>query len=565
MADVSRRIGLTMKTSLSLSALTCASAILAGGGALRGQQAAPRQVIAAETSLAPDASDIAALAELRVLDRSVDAMRRAGELETRSLVPDALVPGRTHERLVQIHGGVRVFGGDLARQTNQFGQTVSLFGVVYPNIDLSVAPGVSAARASTLLGVAGEGAVTPTSEFELVVLPTNDGGYRLTWTARVASSRDGWIRRFFLDAATGEIVRSDMDTWTQAPVTGSGTGVIGDRLKVNGEALSGTYYALDLLQPGTNTTYDMRGDPVRTSQVLSGLALLAQSDVASDPDNVWNAPAVVSAHAYRALTYEYYRERFGRNGLNDHDIRIRCLVNPVRPQDVTALSAIYPAYFNNAAYYGAGYVVFGAGSATSSGVTITRNFAGALDVVAHELTHGVTQYTSNLIYSGESGALNEAFSDIMGALVEFRWQPIGVGPGKADWLEGEDVTLSGQGIRSFIAPNTLGSPDHYSLKFTGSADNGGVHINSNIVNHMFYLAVVGGTNRVSGLSVESVGFAQRGLLEQVIYRAFTQLLPSNATFSMARAATIQAARDLYGQDSPAERALTQAWTAVGVE
>ncbi len=91
-----------------------------------------------------------------------------------------------------------------------------------------------------------------------------------------------------------------------------------------------------------------------------------------------------------------------------------------------------------------------------------------------------------------------------------------------------------------------------------------MHTNSGISNHVFYLAVEGGTNRVSGLQVDGVGVANRLQIETVFYRAFTQLLPSNATFAMARTATIQAALDLYGAGSPAERAMIQAWTAVGV-
>jgi thermolysin len=113
-------------------------------------------------------------------------------------------------------------------------------------------------------------------------------------------------------------------------------------------------------------------------------------------------------------------------------------------------------------------------------------------------------------------------------------------------------------------PQAYGDPDHYSRRFTGTTDNGGVHINSGIPNQVYYLAVEGGTNRTSGLSVQGVGAANREQIERVFYRAFTQMLPANATFSVARAATIQAARDLFSANSNAERAMTQAWTAVGV-
>jgi Zn-dependent metalloprotease len=91
-----------------------------------------------------------------------------------------------------------------------------------------------------------------------------------------------------------------------------------------------------------------------------------------------------------------------------------------------------------------------------------------------------------------------------------------------------------------------------------------VHTNCTIADHAFYLAIEGGTNRTSGLSVQGVGAANREQIEKVFYRGFALLLTSNATFSMARAATIQAARDLYGTGSAPERAVTQAWTAVGV-
>jgi Zn-dependent metalloprotease len=120
------------------------------------------------------------------------------------------------------------------------------------------------------------------------------------------------------------------------------------------------------------------------------------------------------------------------------------------------------------------------------------------------------------------------------------------------------------GIRSFDNPGVFGNPDHYSKRYTGTADNGGVHTNCTIIDQAFYLAIESGTNRTSGLSVQGVGAANREEIEKIFYRGFTLLMSSNATFSMARAATIQAARDLYGAGSAPEGAVTQAWTAVGV-
>jgi thermolysin len=169
----------------------------------------------------------------------------------------------------------------------------------------------------------------------------------------------------------------------------------------------------------------------------------------------------------------------------------------------------------------------------------------------------VTDYSSRLIYQGESGALNEAFSDIMGTAVEFFSQPE-----KADYLAGEDAFTPG-GIRSLQNPQAYGDPDHYSIRYTGPSDNGGVHINSGIANHAFYLAIEGGRHRLGG-TVQGVGAANREQIERVFYRGFTAFLAPSATFSQARAATIQAARELNQPGSAAETAVIQAWNAVGV-
>jgi thermolysin len=202
------------------------------------------------------------------------------------------------------------------------------------------------------------------------------------------------------------------------------------------------------------------------------------------------------------------------------------------------------------------------------GVQTVTYLAGSLDAAAHELTHAVTDSSSGLIYLNESGALNESFSDMMGTSVEFFYQPAGPGIGQADFLIGEDSVRSPfgglNGFRSMNNPAAFGDPDHYSLRYTGSQDNGGVHINSGIPNHAFYLAIAGGTNRVSGLSVTGVGLANIEQMEKVFYRAFTLLMPANSTFATARAATIQAARDLYSTNPAVVNAVTQAWTAVGV-
>jgi thermolysin len=243
------------------------------------------------------------------------------------------------------------------------------------------------------------------------------------------------------------------------------------------------------------------------------------------------------------------------------------LSNPVHRTQADLLQFFnsFPDFFVNAFYAGGGVVLYGVG--LPQGFTLggqTWNYTSAsLDIVAHELSHGVTEFSSNLIYLNESGALNEAFSDIMSTNVKFFFRPVGNGVQMANYGLGAD-SISGGGLRSLENPGLHGDPDHYSKRVTGTADGGGIHTNVCIADQAFYLAVEGGTNRTSGLSVQGVGGANRDQIEKVFYRGFTQLMPANATFAVARVVTIQAARDLYGSNSNAERAVTQAWTAVGV-
>ena len=505
--------------------------------------------------------------DLRQWDPLADAMLRSGELRVRQVRDDTQFQGRRVERADQYYRGVRVFGGDISRQMDDHGVVVSMFGNLYTGIGIAPYPAVTADAVKATINQLASLEQGPNNAPELVVLPIDDGAsFRLAWRMRAVTDRMD-IVQYFLDAESGSLLRQYSDLQTQSSV-GRGTGVLGDSKKISVSGAAGNFTARDLLRPPLVETDDMKGDPIRTNDYLNGRVALGATDIAADTDNNWTDGAVTDAHVYSGFTYDYYFKRFGRRGLDNNNIRIRNLVNPVRrtPQDVALYLTSFPDFFVNAFYAGGGIMVYGVGlpPGFTSGGQSWNHLSGAIDVVAHELTHGVTDFSSGLIYRNESGALNEAFSDMMGTSVEFFFQPAGSGDLKADYLCGEDVVKPG-GLRSMENPQAYGDPDHYSRRFLGTADNGGVHINSGIANHAFYLAIEGGTNRTSGLAVQGVGAANREQIERVFYRAFTQLLPSNATFSLARAATIQASRDLYGAGSNAERAVTQAWTAVGVE
>ena len=484
-------------------------------------------------------------------------------LSSRDLVPrltrdDTMISGRTHERLAQHHRGVPVFGGELARQSDAAG-TLSIFGTLYDGIDIEVTPGMSGAQAEALLTRRGGRPIGSRGGPELVILPV-EAGYRLAYRVRAFFEAPFDVRQVFLDARTGEPLLEYSDIQMQE--AGIGTGVLGDQKKLSVSTASGGYTTTDRLRPPLIASYDFRFDFNRLIAFLNSgsPSNLTASDLGADADNVWSDGALVDAHTYAGYTYDYYYTRHGRHGLDNADIPVHSITHAVKREDwVFYTTGTVDLFLANAFYLGDGIVYYGDGLPPSViwfGQRVNY-LAGALDIVAHELTHGVTDYSSQLIYQGEPGALNEAFSDIMGTAVEFSFQRE-----KADYVLGEDAFTPG-GTRSMQNPQAYGDPDHYSIRYTGSGDNGGVHINSGIANNAFYLAIEGGVHRL-GASVQGVGGANRAQIERVFYRAFTAFLAPSATFAQARAATIQAARELYGIGSAPDTAVIQAWNAVGV-
>jgi bacillolysin len=472
---------------------------------------------------------------------------------------------------------VPVWGATIALQERD-SAVISAFGGFYDGLGkVATRPTLAPSRVREI--VEGRAGVPLSSRLpvELYVLPEAAGRPRLVYTL-TATNRQLERRRYFVDALDGSIVAERIES-RNAGVVGVATGVQRDRKKISVSTLGSLFVAIDMLRPAPIQTYDMRGDMDAVIAILNGLRPLVASDLASDTDNNWTDGAVVDAHVYTGFTYDYLFKRFGRLGIDDRGLPMVNIVHPVHREDISRFVGginstndaphEVPDFFVNAGYLGAGMAVYGDGLppgfvlVTPNGDVSVDYLSGALDIVAHEITHGVLEYTSNLDFSGESGALNEAFCDIIGTSVEFFFQQAGGGRQRAEYLIAEDV-LAPAAARSMAAPATLSQPDHYSQRFRGTGDNGGVHINSGIPNHAFYLAIEGGHHPTSGVTVTGVGPANRAQIETAFYRAFTLMLPANATFSMARAATIQSAIDLFGAGSAAAAAITDAWTAVGV-
>jgi Zn-dependent metalloprotease len=500
--------------------------------------------------------------DLRAWDAQVDQLIRSRDLRVRDTQPDAAIPNRQHQRIDQYYRFVRIVGGDLTRQLGPEG-TISLFGILHTDIDIDPAPALSADAALAAIVRAVDGQARGDTP-ELVVLPLSDG-YHLAYFGQATTSVE--VMNVYVDANNGALLHKYSDFTTEV---GSGLGTYGDQKKVSTTAVSGAFVTDDKLRPAAITTYDMKGSFTRTQSLLFGGATPATGDIATSTNNLsWTDSTVVDAHVYAGWFYDYLFKRFGRHGLDDRDLRMPLFTHPVRQSDIaTAPPDVFGLYYLNAFYCsscgpnGRGAALFGEGAPKNflAPNLEVKPFSASFDVVAHELTHGVVANSSRLSSSLEGGSLNEAFADVFGVSTVFFFRPAGSNPTQASYIQGRDLTIpAGEFSRSMSNPAATDNPDHYSGRGIE------VHYNSTILSHAFYLAIEGGTNRTSGAAVQGVGAANREQIEKAFFRAMTVILPSSANFGMTRTATIQAARDLYGSGSAPERAITQAWDAVGVQ
>ena len=477
--------------------------------------------------------------------------------------------GFTYQRFQQMYGEAEVLGGQVSVFRGPTRSVKTVVGSHYPSITLRNSVGISRAAAARTA----ERDVGPVDRRTVKLrIDPQRGTYFYEVESRELGAR--WIHR--VDAASGRVLRR-IDALADA----HGTGVKRDTKDMNGPNNTSTRDDLtkyhdqaghgasdphwDLFsKDNRQRTFDARNDTTSAYFV-------------TEADNHWTNgtsnrrspgdPALVDAQYYANKTDDFYLNRLGLNWLD-------CYAG--MPMKSVAHYGINVA---NAGWNGE-FVIYGDGD----GVT-TREMSGALDIVSHEWTHGVTGCTSELVYADESGALNESFSDVMSAAAEFFvGEPLSsncvlaAGQGTcADWWLGEDVVLTSDvvpGDRNLKDPREDDDPDHYSERFTGTQDNGGIHTNSGIPNHAFYLLVKGGKNAgcdSSGsnghthtancdVTVSGIGL---GRAEQIFFLGFIGL-PENASMCTARKATVAQARSLYGRGSAPHKATVAAWRAVGV-
>jgi Zn-dependent metalloprotease len=271
---------------------------------------------------------------------------------------------------------------------------------------------------------------------------------------------------------------------------------------------------------------------------LPGTLVRGEGDPATDD------VAVTEAYDGAGATYDFFNEVYERNSVDDRGLRLDSTVH-------------YGENYDNA-FWSGNQMVYGDGDGE-----IFERFTKAIDVIGHELTHGVTQFTARLVYQGQPGALNESMSDVFGSLVKQR--VLNQTAEEADWIIGEGLftpQVQGVGLRSMKAPGTayddpvLGKdpqPADFKDLYKGRQDNGGVHINSGIPNRAFYLAATA----MGGFAWEKAG--------RIWYITLRDRLRPRSDFKQGANLTIAVAGELYGQGSDEQKAVIEAWKQVGIQ
>ena len=462
--------------------------------------------------------------------------------------------GTSHVRLHRTYRGLEVVGGDLVVHQGKTGAWEGSSQTLRDSLTLATTPTVTEASAgaralsSATRGITGK----QVKDSTLVVDAT---GARPTLAWRVLSGgtqANGTPSRLatYVDARSGKVLRSEQQI---VNVDGTGNTLYSGSVPLS-VTRSGSSYQLKNagVRGNTYTTDFANGTDSYICQVAgmgckTGTLITSASTTFGNGLNSNRATAGADAQYGSNETWDYYQKTFGRNGI---------------------FGTGKGSY--NRVHYGKNYVnafwdgtkmTYGDGDGKSYGPLVS------LDVAGHEMSHGVTENTAGLTYSGESGGLNEATSDIFGTMVEF-YANNAKDPG--DYLIGEQFDLAKHlGLRRMDNPASDGQSLNCYSATAGSAD---VHYSSGIGNHFYYLLAEGsGAKTINGVAHNSptcngsaVTGVGRDAAQKIWYRALTVYMTSSTNYSGARTATLNAAKDLYGAGSTQYNTVAAAWSAVSV-
>jgi len=521
-------------------------------------------------------------------ERVKHGIERTEALKVKKVHVDGVA--KAHTRVQQTMGDVPVWGGEAIVHLNEDGSLFAVTDNLLSNVFVDVTPSITPELAIGLAVGASVSTYGCQQQPSLPEQPQAIGKDGLmsgvpTPEHRPADQVDLWILRregrdhlvhrvqigcldgskgpaapvYFIDAHTGEVVWF-YDNLQSQSATGSGLSLYRGTV-----SLITYYYAPGNAYIMENHTQRLSTwDAQHTSHAFYRL---------SDTNNVWDAldqQAAVDVHFGAEKAHTYFSSIHGRNGIDG-------VGGPTTPDlqsrdgSTGMFGSIvhYRDKYNNAFWITPNVCPLPLPDGTfiwlcpalyyGDGDGITFNPLVSLDIVGHEWTHGVTEYSTGLIYANESGALNESVSDIFGAMIE-RYVD---GENSTTWDFGEDIILSGIGaLRYMDTPHLGGQPDHYSerLVTTLEDDNGGVHTNSGIPNNAFYLLSQGGTHTHGG-SMTGIGADKAAA---IWYAALTSYMTQSTDFAGAQVATLNASNALYGTNSAESLAVSNAWCLVGV-
>ncbi len=462
---------------------------------------------------------------------------------------------QSHIRMKQVYQGVEVYGGEIILHARE-NKINGLNGRYFPTPSLKdITPEVPESQAL-------QAAINDLSqktnyhvlsasqkqllqyeqpEAQLVIYHLNNDPHteHLTWHISIRPNfQELW--EYFVDANTGKVLNQYNHTcsFADGARTTTSKDLNGANQTINSYQLGNAYYLVD----ASRTMFDKAktkfpDSPVGVIMTFDANNTSTKNFKAQDitsSNNTWNDKSAVSAHTNAGKAYEYFRTVHNRNSIDGAGGNIISFVN-LADEDGKGL--------DNASWNGK-FMFYG------NGRIACKPLAGGLDVAGHEMSHGVIGSTAKLEYQGQSGAMNESFADIFGAMID-----------SDDWTMGEDIVLKSfypsGAMRSFIDPHNGGKsltdegyqPKHMSELYTGAGDNGGVHINSGIINFAYYKIATTITKQKA---------------EKIYYRALTNYLTAKSQFVDLRLAVIQAATDIHGANSAEVAAAKKAFDEVGI-
>lgn len=454
--------------------------------------------------------------------------------------------GRRHLRFHQYYRDLEVWPTELIVHLNRAGDVDVVNGSFAPTPGkLAITPIVQAERAEHVvrdhLHAPTSGEVTAR---ELIIYALSGKSARLAWKLALdLGLTEDW--QVIVDAMDGGVL-SAYNRVTSNGVEASGVGVFGDTRTFSVWQQADTYYMVDT----SKAMFDITSTPPQLDTTRGAIIVLDAANQGPAPwpvpdyvtslvPDAWAIPEAVSATYNLSKTYDYYLEQHHRNSFDGRGANLVAMVR---------FGQDYPN-----AFWAPGQQLLAFGDGVP--------YAGALDVIAHELTHAVTSFTANLVYENQSGAINEAMSDIFGCAVEAYVK------GTTDWihgLEADDISIARNIadpdavdiVTGFPYPVTMSDfygPANPLLDWFADRDYGGVHINCTIVAHAFYQLAEGLDNAIG---IEPAA--------RIFYRALNVHLTRSAQFVDARLACVQSAEELFGEDSEEAQATAEAFDAVEI-